>query len=154
MTKTKLIVREKKSCGKIRCFNFLPEADEYLWDFDSFCNLLNNNLGIDGLKTGKTNESGYSMIVSSNKDNSRLIGIIGGLDTKEQRTTEMKNLINYGQKTFKKYNLFKKSEIIDSIKVWEGNSDKLDLLISHALNLKPDLDRMSRADGKEDARKD
>ena len=31
---------------------------------------------------------------------------------------------------------------------------KLDLLISHALHLKPDLDRMSRADGKEDARKD
>ena len=31
---------------------------------------------------------------------------------------------------------------------------KLDLLVSHALNLKPDLDRMSRADGKEDARKD
>ena len=98
-------------------------------------NLLNNNLGIDGLKTGKTNESGYSMIVSSNKDNSRLIGIIGGLDTKEQRTTEMKNLINYGQKSFKKYNLFKQSEIIDSIKVWEGNIDKLDLLISEDIEL-------------------
>ena len=39
VTKTKLIVREKKSRGEIRCFNFLPEADEYLWDFDSFCNL-------------------------------------------------------------------------------------------------------------------
>ena len=32
VTKTKLIVREKESSGKIRCFNFLPEADEYLWD--------------------------------------------------------------------------------------------------------------------------
>ncbi len=39
VTKTKLIVREEESYGKIRCFNFLPEADEYLWDFDSFCNL-------------------------------------------------------------------------------------------------------------------
>tara|TARA_B100001059_G_scaffold210633_1_gene224415 strand:+ start:139 stop:414 length:276 start_codon:yes stop_codon:yes gene_type:complete len=31
---------------------------------------------------------------------------------------------------------------------------KLDLLISHALNLKPDEERISRADGKDDARKD
>ena len=31
---------------------------------------------------------------------------------------------------------------------------KLDLLISHALNLRPDEDRISRADGKVDARKD
>ena len=31
---------------------------------------------------------------------------------------------------------------------------KLDLLISHALHLKPDEERISRADGKDDARKD
>ena len=31
---------------------------------------------------------------------------------------------------------------------------KLDLLISHALKLRPDEDRISRADGKTDARKD
>ena len=31
---------------------------------------------------------------------------------------------------------------------------KLDLLISHALKLRPDEDRISRADGKIDARKD
>ena len=31
---------------------------------------------------------------------------------------------------------------------------KLDLLISHALHLKPDEERISRADGNDDARKD
>ena len=31
--------------------------------------------------------------------------------------------------------MFKKNEIIDSIKVWEGNSDKLDLLISEDIEL-------------------
>ena len=40
------------------------------------------------------------------------------------------------------------------VKTMNHDMIKLDLLISHALNLKPDLDRMSRADGKEDARKD
>ena len=40
------------------------------------------------------------------------------------------------------------------VKTMNHDMIKLDLLVSHALNLKPDMDRMSRADGKEDARKD
>ena len=40
------------------------------------------------------------------------------------------------------------------IKTMKNDMIKLDLLISHALKLKPDEDRISRADGKTDARKD
>ena len=40
------------------------------------------------------------------------------------------------------------------IKTMNNDMIKLDLLISHALNLKPDEDRISRANGKTDARKD
>ena len=40
------------------------------------------------------------------------------------------------------------------IKTMNNDMIKLDLLISHALKLRPDEDRISRADGKSDARKD
>ncbi len=40
------------------------------------------------------------------------------------------------------------------IKTMNNDMIKLDLLISHALNLRPDEDRISRAEGKADARKD
>ena len=40
------------------------------------------------------------------------------------------------------------------IKTMNNDMIKLALLISHALKLKPDEDRISRADGKTDARKD
>ena len=40
------------------------------------------------------------------------------------------------------------------IKTMNNDMIKLDLLISHALNLKPDEDRISRAKRKTDARKD
>ena len=46
------------------------------------------------------------------------------------------------------------SQLDNRVKTMNNDMIKLDLLVSHALNLKPDLDRMSRADGKEDARKD
>ena len=40
------------------------------------------------------------------------------------------------------------------VKNMNNDMIKLDLLISHALHLKPDEERISRADGKDDARKD
>ena len=40
------------------------------------------------------------------------------------------------------------------IKTMNHDMIKLDLLISHALDLKPDEERLSRADGKKDARRD
>ena len=46
------------------------------------------------------------------------------------------------------------SALDNRIKTMNHDIIKLDILISHALNLKPDMDRISRADGKEDARKD
>ena len=40
------------------------------------------------------------------------------------------------------------------VKTMNHDMIKLDLLISHSLNLKPEEDRISRADGKNDARRD
>ena len=40
------------------------------------------------------------------------------------------------------------------IKTMNNDMIKLDLLISHALKLRPDEDRISRANGKKDARRD
>jgi D-alanyl-D-alanine carboxypeptidase (penicillin-binding protein 5/6) len=98
-------------------------------------NLLGNNLGIDGLKTGKTSQSGYSMIVSSEKENIRLIGIVSGLSSRDGRTMEMRKLINYGQKSFRKYKLFTNNDILKEVKVWEGKKSKLKMLISEDINL-------------------
>ena len=46
------------------------------------------------------------------------------------------------------------SDLDNRIKTMNHDMIKLDILISSALNLRPDLDRVSRSDGKEDARKD
>ena len=46
------------------------------------------------------------------------------------------------------------SALDNRIKTMNHDMIKLDILISSALQLRPDLDRVSRADRKEDARKD
>jgi D-alanyl-D-alanine carboxypeptidase (penicillin-binding protein 5/6) len=75
------------------------------------------------------------MIVSSEKENIRLIGIVSGLSSRDGRTMEMRKLINYGQKSFRKYKLFTNNDILKEVKVWEGKKSKLKMLISEDINL-------------------
>jgi D-alanyl-D-alanine carboxypeptidase (penicillin-binding protein 5/6) len=102
-------------------------------------NLLRDNIGVDGLKTGKTNESGFSMIVSSVSNDTRLIGIVGGLSSKDKRTSEMRKLINFGQKAFKRSLIFKNSEVIDKADVWGGNQPSVNLTIPKDISLLLDI---------------
>ena len=69
------------------------------------------------------------------KNNIRLIGIVSGLSSRDSRTTEMKKLINFGQKSFKKYKLFTNNDIIKEVKVWGGKKSKLKMLISEDISL-------------------
>jgi len=46
------------------------------------------------------------------------------------------------------------SALDNRVKSMNNDMIKLDILISHALGLRPDEERISRADGKKDARRD
>ena len=102
-------------------------------------NILKSDLGVDGLKTGYTSESGFGIIVSSKKNDRRLIGIVAGLDNVDERTIEITRLINYGYRGFKGYSIFIDNQIIDYATVWKGNSNNLPLIIANDLDLLLDI---------------
>ena len=102
-------------------------------------NILKSDLGVDGLKTGYTSESGFGIIVSSKKNDRRLIGIVTGLDSADERTAEITRLINYGYRGFKSYSIFKNNQIIDYASVWKGKTDNLPLIVADDLDLLLDI---------------
>ena len=102
-------------------------------------NILKFDLGVDGLKTGYTSESGFGIIVSSKKNDRRLIGVVTGLDNVDERTTEITRLINYGYRGFKGYSIFKDNQIIDYATVWKGKTDNLPLIVANDLDLLLDI---------------
>ena len=102
-------------------------------------NILRLDLGVDGLKTGYTSKSGYGVIVSSEKNGRRLIGIVTGLKSVDDRTNEISRLINYGYRGFKSYSVFKYNQIIDYAKVWKGNKNNLPLIVDKDINLLLDI---------------
>ncbi|STZ03240.1 D-alanyl-D-alanine carboxypeptidase family protein [Moraxella equi] len=58
--------------------------------------LLFTDATVDGLKTGHTAESGYSLAASSHKDNMRLIAIVLGAKSMQARADQARELLDFG----------------------------------------------------------
>ena len=84
--------------------------------------------GADGLKTGHTNESGYGLIGSINKNNRRVSIIINGLNSKKKRTFESKRLFNIVFRETALLSLFNNQKSLAKANVWLGKEAQIDLV--------------------------
>ncbi len=69
--------------------------------------LLYSSIGVDGLKTGHTKESGYGLTASAVRADRRLILVVNGLPSRKARRTESNRLLDWGFREFGNYALFK-----------------------------------------------
>ena len=67
--------------------------------------LLGNLYGVNGVKTGFTNNAGRCLVTSVNRDNWNIITVVLGADTKKIRTTDSINLIEYTYKNYSRVNI-------------------------------------------------
>lgn len=82
--------------------------------------LLKEVEGADGLKTGYISEAGYGLVGSAVRDGLRLIVVVAGLKTANQRATDAKKLLEWGFRNFEERILFAEGQIIGSAKVYGG----------------------------------
>src|SRR5690606_38944784 len=75
---------------------FSQESFEWNGIFQRNRNDLLGQLGIDGLKTGSTGSAGNGIVISTTEGGRRLVGVVHGLQTAQQRTDEARRLINWG----------------------------------------------------------
>lgn len=76
--------------------------------------------GVDGLKTGFTSTAGYCLTATAKKDNFRLISVIMGSDTPENRSSDTVKLLNYGFNSFKINIIKEKDEVLGKVRVEGG----------------------------------
>ena len=55
---------------------------------------------VDGLKTGHTDEAGYCLVASSKRGDMRLISVIMGTKSVQERADQSRNLLNWGFSNF------------------------------------------------------
>ena len=91
--------------------------------------LLYTMKGADGLKTGHTEEAGFCLAASAIRGNRRLIGVMSGMSSNQERSEESERFINWGFREFNNYKLFDKGQILATAKVWYGKEKNIDLTV-------------------------
>ena len=91
--------------------------------------------GADGLKTGHTEASGYGLAASAVRNGRRLILILNGLESVQDRTREAERLLDWGFREFANYTLFTEGEVVDNAPVWLGAQATVPLVIQDELTL-------------------
>ena len=94
--------------------------------------LLYRNIGVDGIKTGHTEDGGYGLMGSGKQDGRRVIMVINGLHSMQERADESARLIQWAMTSFKNVTLFKKPEemVLGKAGVVFGNALDVPLVAS------------------------
>ncbi|MFM2421650.1 MAG: hypothetical protein RL291_180 [Pseudomonadota bacterium] len=82
--------------------------------------LLFLNIGVDGMKTGHLSQSGYGIVVSAKQDPRRIIVVVHGLQTAQERTEDARKLVEWGFRAFGEFKLFEAGEVVGRARVWGG----------------------------------
>jgi D-alanyl-D-alanine carboxypeptidase (penicillin-binding protein 5/6) len=82
--------------------------------------LLGMSIGADGLKTGYTQEAGYGLVGSAVQNGLRLIVVVNGDKTANERAEDGKKLLEWGFRNFEARTLFAKGQVLGSAKVYGG----------------------------------
>ena len=108
--------------------------------------LLYKNIGADGLKTGHTDEAGYSLTASVVRGDRRIIVVVAGLSTMKDRGAESERLIEWAFREYNNYKLFSAGDKIEDAEVWLGAEPKVGMTVGKDLTVT--LPRRSRRDMK------
>jgi serine-type D-Ala-D-Ala carboxypeptidase (penicillin-binding protein 5/6) len=90
--------------------------------------LLGRVAGADGLKTGHTEESGYSFTGSAEQNGRRLVMVLSGLTGFNQRIEQSVAFMNWGFRAWQSKPLFKKGAQVGTAKVQQGDASEVALV--------------------------
>jgi D-alanyl-D-alanine carboxypeptidase (penicillin-binding protein 5/6) len=90
--------------------------------------LLGRVPGADGLKTGHTDEAGYGFTGSAEQNGRRLIMVVAGLSSFNQRIEESVRLMQWGFNAWQSKPLFKAGTTVGSARVQLGSDDEVALV--------------------------
>lgn len=83
--------------------------------------------GADGIKTGYTNEAGFSYLGTAVRDGQRLVMVVAGSPSGRARNRAARNYMEWGFDAFHSQRLFDAGAILDQARVQRGSARRVDL---------------------------
>ena len=82
--------------------------------------LLWRDASVDGLKTGHTDDAGYCLVASAERDGMRIVSVVLGTSSEKARADGSQALLNYGFRFFETRLLYKAGEEVTTARVWKS----------------------------------
>lgn len=98
---------------------------EFLYRRHKFINrnsLLFADTNVDGMKTGNLKQSGYGSVVTSKVNGRRLIVVVSGAASEQERRDEVRRLLDWGSTSVSEFKLFDAAEVVGRARVWGGDA--------------------------------
>lgn len=89
--------------------------------------LLAMDIGADGLKTGFTEESGYAIVGSAERDGRRVFLALSGMESDRQRADEARKVLDWSMRAFERQEIFAAGEIVGEAKTYGGEKGSVEL---------------------------
>lgn len=85
--------------------------------------LLWRDSSVDGMKTGHTNDAGYCLVSSAERDGMRVISVVLGTDTPKARIDGSQALLNYAFRFYETRLLYEAGEPVTKARIWKAASE-------------------------------
>ena len=82
---------------------------------------------VDGVKTGHTDSAGFCLISSARRNDMRLIAVVAGSESENERLTASQRLLEYGFRFYATQKLVSQETKVTTAKVWGGTTDEVAL---------------------------
>jgi len=91
--------------------------------------------GADGMKTGYTKDAGYGLVGSAIRDGRRLVLVVAGARSLDERRAEAQKILDWGFKQFRPIEIYGANDRVGRARVWGGEAHWVDLITPKAIRL-------------------
>lgn len=88
---------------------------------------------VDGLKTGHTEEAGYCLVASAERDGMRLISVVMGTSSEQARAAETQKMLTWGFRFFETKAFYEPGQVLSQARVWAGAENEVALGLADGL---------------------
>ena len=97
--------------------------------------LLYTDPSVDGLKTGHTNEAGYCLTTSAKRGPMRLISVIFGTNSMNDRASQTREILAWGFSNFETVKVQSANQVLAKAKIWYGKDKEVQIGLAENFNV-------------------
>ncbi|WP_096153637.1 MULTISPECIES: D-alanyl-D-alanine carboxypeptidase family protein [Bacillus] len=91
--------------------------------------------GVDGVKTGFTQEAKYCLTATAKKDDMRVIAVVFGAPTPKDRNAQITKMLDYAFSQYKTHPMFERNQTVAKVKVSKGAEKEIDAVTSEPISV-------------------